>query len=259
MAYSASDFLLGWVWQENGQFDEITTHITKRENFDFSTKPLADIKSEIYGGNYVTLIDNDYPEFIRTGASKPPYCLFWKGDLGILSRNNAVTIVAYKTSVSDHINTYSKYALIQVIKKYAPNNDIIFSISDEYHDIAMQTFEKYKGPNSHSIEFIDMSLSDYELKYASSRQANLVVAYRFRTDRTIPNQMGIRTATITATKKLVVAECSSVSTPVLVLLTASEGNVETEVVPYPFFDGLHGNNKLIKQSFGEIMFLEEEN
>lgn len=257
MAYSASENLLGLSYEENGDWSKIHAHVTAKETYDFSKKSLADIKKEIFG-KYATLLDPEYPDFLRARVAKTPFCIFWQGPINILTENNAITILAQQMSVSTSINKYSKYALIQAIKRYAPHNDIILRVSDVYRKAAIQAFRKYAGPNSHIIEFTEQCLKDYYLKYPSDQQSDLVLSCKWKTG-TAASTEGFLHGTICASKKLVAAEIPPAHQAYIssiILDLAAGSNKDIEAVPYPFFDEFHGNNQLISE--GAFVFLAKE-
>ena len=128
MAHSASEQILGWSYKHNGDWDKIYADVSSKQPFDFSVTPLADIKSKLYG-KYITLLDSDYPDYIRSRVTKAPWCIFYRGDVGLLNENNAIGIVAHRILISQAINKYSTYALVQAIKRYAPKNHIYLQIS----------------------------------------------------------------------------------------------------------------------------------
>ena len=251
MAYSASDNLLGWSYKHNGDWDKIYAEVKTKEPFDFTTTPLNTIKSKVYG-KYVTLLDSDYPEYVRSRVTKAPFCMFYKGDINLLNENNAIGIIAYKISTSQAINKYSKYALIQAIKQYAPHNHIYLQISDEYREIAVKTFRKYAGEGKKLIEFTGNSLKDYEVSTPSSSQSDLVISTKWDSNPSLEFArvyMFIRTC-----EKIVVTECPPAQTSVadVFINGGISENKDVEVVPYPFFDTFHANNDIIAD--GAFMF-----
>lgn len=251
MAYSVSDNLLAWSYKHNGDWDKIYADINTRKPFDFTTTPLNTIKSKVYG-KYVTLLDPDYPEYVRSRVAKAPFCMFYKGDINLLQENNAIGIIAYKISISQAINKYSKYALIQAIKQYAPHNHIYLQVSDEYREIAVKTFRKYAGKDKKLIEFTGNSLKDYEILTPSSSQSDLVISTKWDSNPSLESTqvyMFIKTC-----EKIVVTECPPARTSVVDAFI-NEGiseNKDVEVVPYPFFDTFHANNDIIAD--GAFMF-----
>lgn len=255
MAHSASENLLGWSFIHNGDWDKIYAEINTKKPFDFTTTPLATIKSKIYG-NYVTLLDSDYPEYFRSRVAKAPFCIFYKGDINILNENNAVGIIAYKISISQAINKYSQYALIQAIKQYAPNNHIYLQVSEEYRELAIKTFRKYAGIDKHLIEFTNKSLQDYDASIPTSNHSDLVITTRWNSDNT-PVVAMLQSFSKTC-KKIVVTECPPARSSVadMFINMAISDNKDLEVVPYPFFDKYHANNDLIAD--GALMFKQTE-
>ena len=255
MANSAAEQLLGWSYKHNGDWDKIYADVSSKQPFDFSVTPLADIKSKLYG-KYITLLDSDYPDYIRSRVAKAPWCIFYRGDVNLLNENNAIGIVAHRISISQAINKYSTYALVQAIKRYAPKNHIYLQISDEYRELAFKTFKKYAGEGKQIIEFTDKSLKDYDMSYPANQQANLVMSVKWDTNPA-PSVAEFQLFTKTC-EKIVVVECPPAHTSVadIYISTGLADNKDIEVVPYPFFDSYHANNDIIAD--GALVFLCEK-
>lgn len=254
MTLTASEILLYYSYKHNGDKDKIAKDITDKAPVDTTTLPFNTIKSAIYG-SYTTLLDKEYPIALRN-AVLYPFCLFYKGDLNIIDNNIAIGILAEKLSVSQAINSYSKYALVQVIKKYAPQHNIYLQISDEYHKLAVKTFRKYAGEGKKLIEFTNKSLKDYELTTPSTEQSDLVMSVRWNTDNSFYTELQ---AFAVVCEKIIVVESPNNNTFVSPFLGVAIANLKTvEVVPYPFFDTSHRNNTFIAQGSSIYQQNEEE-
>lgn len=255
MAYSASDNLLGWSFHHNGDWDKIYTDIKSKEPYDFSICSLADIKKKAYG-KCATLLDSNYPDYFRSRVAKAPFCLLYKGDIDILSENCAVGIIAYKISISQAINKYSLYALIQAIKQYAPHNHIYLQVSDEYREVAVKTFRKYAGTGKKLIEFINGSLEDYDKEIPTSNQSDIILSTKW-TSNSDPVVALFQAFTKTC-EKVIVTECPPAGASIadaLINMTLTD-NKDIEVVPYPFFDKYHANNDIIAD--GALVFKQDK-
>lgn len=253
MAVTASDLILAYTYDRNGDWDAITHDIKNKKEFDFTATPMATIKSKIFG-NYTTLIDEDYPLYAKKCQMKKPLCLFYKGNLNAIEENKSILVYAYRSSKSPALEKYARYALVQTIKKYAPKNDIVLQVSREYHDLAVKAFRKYAGPDSHIAEILQyLNISDYFLTF--SERSDLVMSVRYESDYTIKPHEGVVATALQASKKVVVVEGDKEHLPAVVHFALVE-NKDVEVVPYPFFDKDHSNNNLISE--GALMFSVEE-
>ena len=59
------------------------------------------------GGRFVTVIDNDYPEFVRRIVCQPPIVLFYQGDISLfteLDRTKVVGVIGSRKTSQYGIN-----------------------------------------------------------------------------------------------------------------------------------------------------------
>ena len=75
------ELLLYLTLKLNGDWDNILDFIKKKCRVDKN-----ELENYVNGfsGNYITLLDPEYPECLKT-SRKPPFVLFYKGDINLLS------------------------------------------------------------------------------------------------------------------------------------------------------------------------------
>ena len=73
--------ILTLAYKFEGNWDRIYKAIQAREYFseeEYNETPKL-IKSD-----FVTLTDENYPAYLKHGVSRPPFVLFYKGDIGLI-------------------------------------------------------------------------------------------------------------------------------------------------------------------------------
>lgn len=108
----AREILLYFAIKFKGDWNKIYEEVAKKEKPDFeeAKKVISENNS-----NYITILDAEYPESLKNGY-KPPFVLFYIGDISLISdKNNKIAVVGSRR----HSN-YGKemtYKLVQGISK----------------------------------------------------------------------------------------------------------------------------------------------
>lgn len=100
------ELLLYLSLKYNGDYTKITEAINKQERIDpdLQKKLLCDFNS-----NYITIFSDAYPEKIKL-SENPPYVLFYRGDISLISKQNTAFIGTHSLKKNE-IDTLNKYVL----------------------------------------------------------------------------------------------------------------------------------------------------
>lgn len=82
--------------------------------------------------NYITILDDEYPQQLRQ-VYKPPFVLFYYGNIELLKNDNIVSFVGSRT-----ISAYSQGAIGEVLGKTYKNNVIMSKLSRGVGNITTQ-------------------------------------------------------------------------------------------------------------------------
>ena len=103
----------------NGDWDQIYAAINRKEKVDVSEMEKIVDRCEC---NYITILDSNYPIRLKS-IYKPPFVLFYKGDITLLDN-------AYKTIAvvgSRNCSLYGKKASEQIVKELTDEKFLIIS------------------------------------------------------------------------------------------------------------------------------------
>lgn len=79
----------------NGDWAKINSSLQDKK-LDFLSERLSD------GMDYITLLYNDYyPEKLKIKTGKPPFVLFYKGDLSLLKNDNILSVISSRNHSDD--------------------------------------------------------------------------------------------------------------------------------------------------------------
>lgn len=127
---SARNILIFLNKKNNGNWDKMYRDIQNRANY-----PEDDI--DIAQNHHVTtLIDPDYPTKLKQ-SFKPPFCLFWEGDLSLLNKDNIMVICG-----SDKGNS----ELVKLIGELSDSHIVINGDDSAIEREALQIVMKNKQP-----------------------------------------------------------------------------------------------------------------
>lgn len=94
---------------------EIYERIIKKENIPEEEKVLAIVNA--YRGNYITILDDNYPERLKN-ACRPPFVLFYEGDISLLNQDKKRIAVVGSRNATEYGLRYT--------------NDIVSGLVDDY-------------------------------------------------------------------------------------------------------------------------------
>ena len=113
-----NDILAYFAVKYNGDWDEIYAAINRKEKVDLEEKEILLSKCD----KYITLLDNEYPTRLK-GIYKPPFVLFYKGDISLLNTINKTIGVVGNRKNSD----YGKESTEKIVKDLVESDCVIVS------------------------------------------------------------------------------------------------------------------------------------
>lgn len=105
----AAKHILGYLsYLYNGDWDKIYKTITDREKV---SKDEINNFAENYKGDYICIMDKEFPECSKSYTSRPPFVIYYKGDISLLNDENHKTtlgVVGDTSSTQYGINMTEK-------------------------------------------------------------------------------------------------------------------------------------------------------
>lgn len=80
---NSNEQILSLVIKYKGNWDKVFSAIKSQETCEDNESVI-----EQYKGKYITILDKQYPECLKQGCYKPPFVLFYEGNIGILNDKN---------------------------------------------------------------------------------------------------------------------------------------------------------------------------
>lgn len=84
----SSKILLYYSLKYQGDWDKIYNAVREREYVDSET---AENTFNAFTGNFITILDEEYPDSLKQ-VVKPPFVLFYEGDINLLKEENIIAI-----------------------------------------------------------------------------------------------------------------------------------------------------------------------
>ena len=130
--------LIAYVsFMHEGDWDDIYDFIKNKKPVD--KDEVSDISNKI-NSDFVTLIEEKYPLNFKKKLSKPPFCIFYKGDFSLLKYNNykRLSIVGSRKATK-----YGIEAVRKIIRELPSNYIIISGLASGIDSIAHKTALEY--------------------------------------------------------------------------------------------------------------------
>ena len=165
------EILLALSIKFNGDWQQIYSAIQSKYELlsDEADTLIASLPSDL---SYVTIIDNDYPENLKA-AYKPPFVLFYKGNLSLINNRNLVSAVG-DLVWDEHMPLFNKkHAFIlsdmnsQSVVDACFNQDSIFISSNGFTD-------------THYGKTFGLVLSEHPNTVDNSEEASTRLAFSLR-------------------------------------------------------------------------------
>lgn len=119
--YTKRELLLAMSTIYNGNYDEIKTNLSNK-NLPDEDKVKEIVKNT--KANYLTIADEDYPQMLKK-IIKPPYVLYYYGNISLLEKQYRLTTIGSRTSTPYQLKKSAK--LIEDCEEYFSNNLVIAS------------------------------------------------------------------------------------------------------------------------------------
>lgn len=108
-------------YKKEGKYDQIYEALVKKEKID--DKEVENILSLI-STDYMTILDSDYPDFFKKCIQKPPFVLYYKGDINLLTKTDPRNFVSV---VGSRKSTFYGESAVRNIIKDLPKDVVIVS------------------------------------------------------------------------------------------------------------------------------------
>lgn len=110
-----NNILVYFAMKYNGDWDEIYSAINRKERVD---KAEMNALIDTLDYNYITLLDEYYPQQLKP-TYKPPFVLFYKGDISLLNERSIIAISGGNETETGKTNTQ------QFVKELTDRNFVI--------------------------------------------------------------------------------------------------------------------------------------
>lgn len=238
MSINSRDVLVSLSVKYDGNWDKVYNAITSKE--DINEEMVASLMSKVKS-DYITILDNNYPDILKQ-TYKPPFVLFYKGDINLLK--NSKTKIAFVGA--RELDAHHEIICKKAFDDYNDHNydfDVVLTNAKGTSDLA---FNKVKGKK------IIVGASGLNNPYPLVTKGNLdkadLVITEYPDDVCADKDNFIMRNRIVAciTDKIVVAYATKQSGTATLVEFALQNGKDIYAIPYPFEDTL--NNDLI--SFG---------
>jgi len=229
--------LLNLAVYYNGDWDQIYNHISQK------LEPPEDIDDSKL--NYITILDDDYPLSLKHSL-KPPFVLFYKGNINLLKRKNLIGV-----SGSREVSEYGKIACKTIVSKLTRDNIVIVSgLAKGIDTIAHLTTITRHG------ETIAVIGNGLDIVYPLDNKGlvddildhnGLILSEYPLGVQPAPEHFPMRDRIIAGISDLlIIPECKEKSGTLITVQYAVADGKDIYVVPHPIDDNTY-NNELIKQ------------
>lgn len=248
----ARDILCYYAIRNNGDWEKIYKNVCEKTKFSDETveEALATLKC-----NYITILDDEYPQLLKQ-VYKPPFVLFYYGNIELLRNDNIVSFVGSRT-----ISAYSQGAISEVLSKTYKHNVIMSNLSKGVGNITAQyAYENgmaqivvmssgIDNPYPYDLETRKLydNIKDKPQALIISEYPNEVLADQ-TTCATTNRILGSR-----LNKEMFVVEINKRSGSLLALNYALDSGIEVVVLPQPYTSD-SVNNSLIKEGAIPLVF-----
>lgn len=248
----ARDILCYLAIRNNGDWDKIYKDVSNKTQVDDETieETLATLKC-----NYITLVDDEYPQQLKQ-VYKPPFVLFYYGNIELLKKDNIVSFVGSRT-----ISAYSQGAISEVLGKTYKNNVIMSKLSRGVGSITTQ----YAYENGMAQIVVMSSGIDNPYPYDSPTRKlydNIKQKPQALIISEFPNEVLADQNTCATTNRLLgsrlskemfVVQANKSSSSLLAINFALSNDVEIVVLPQPYTSD-SVNNGLIRDGALPLVF-----
>lgn len=243
----AKEILLAIAIRHQGDWDKIFEDVKSKNTPSQEEIDQAKDFCEKNNIKYLTMLDENYPEYLRSHTMKPPFVLFYKGDITLINNYETNACVVG----SRDINAYNKSALTGVITREPSNENVVISLtkgtSEHACNSAINFGKKVIAFKSVSMES-NYPYSNNELEQTILDNGGLVLS-EVPTTNGQPNTDLLPTKyrlMASVSKKIIVSGMKKYSSGNIVISYALNSGKDIDVVPQPY-ESEYANNNLIAQ------------
>lgn len=224
--------ILYYAWKYHGEWKRIAKAIRDQEKWEI----LA------YEGQFVTIVDNEYPESLRM-LEFPPWILFYEGDWALLERKAVAVIGSRKTSF------YGKKACEHVVSLLKKRYVIVSGVAK-----GIDSFAHQEALDHYTIGIIGCGLDisypkENSLLYQQLKKNHLVISEYPKGVKPLAHHFPWRNRLIAALSSAIVVIEANIKSGTM--LTVNEGlilNKSIYCIPHAYFEEQgKGCNLLISQ------------
>ncbi len=139
--YTARELLLFLALRFNGEWDKIYEAILNREPFEFEEE---EKQAENLKANYLTILDDNYPAYLKN-IYKPPFVLFYYGDISLLDDNKKCLSVVGSRKATPYGSNITREIVKDVCKDYIIVSGLALGIDAVAHQTCLDNSGKTIG------------------------------------------------------------------------------------------------------------------
>ena len=199
------EFLVGISVKHNGDWEKIYDAILKKEDIGDEEMILRNISK--LESKYITILDDEYPEMLRK-SYRPPFVLYYHGDISLLSHyNNMISVIGTRKPTN-----YGRYATRYFVKELSKEKIIVSGMADGIDSFAHSVTLENNGSTiavlGSGINYIYPSTNE-EL-YKMIKENGLIISEYPNSTVPQPNNFIVRNRIIASlSPKLLVIEANS--------------------------------------------------
>lgn len=130
---NSREILLYLSLKFNGDWDKIYKDLSEHKEYDSSE---AKTYFDSFKGNYITFLDEEYPESLKQ-FSKPPFVIYYIGDISLISdKNNKLAVVGSRKH-SDYGREVTELFVSKLAKDFVIVSGLAYGIDAIAHRSAM--------------------------------------------------------------------------------------------------------------------------
>lgn len=225
-----------------GRWDDIYQCIVKKEypaNDEEIKNALSKLKSK-----YITILDDEYPQSLKN-IFKPPFVLFYHGDISLLNETNNILAIVGSRKPEPYVCGPARYIIKEVSEKLIVVSGLSYGIDCIAHEACLSVNGKTIGVLGNGIDFIYLK-SNKEL-YEKIKEKGLVVSEYPGFTEPQPINFPFRNRIIAGLARAIfVPDIKIASGTYSTLSFASTQGKDVYVLPHPALSNTL-NNTLIKE------------
>lgn len=228
---SSEELLLTLALKHKGDWTKMFTSIQKKEDIEI-------VQNE-YKGSYITLLNERYPNSLKQGY-KPPFVLFYEGNIDLLNSDNKKIALSDKRKTTDT----DKKVAEKVLKDLS--SDIVLVLGG-MTDLAKEIVDTHSNPIIVVLPYSIDNFKDNELKQQIINNGGVIISE-------YPNDTPLTSDSCVARYRIMASLCDYVLIPTSIrqhsgsytlALLALQQSKDIMVVPTSPLEEDNINNELI--------------